>query len=254
MANSIHDITLVVALRIDSEFRERNYDFHKKYWGNMDVKVIYVLDEGDGIFHRTKMFNDGLRHVHTRYAAITDVDCIFDLYLLQKSIEEADEKTFVIPFNNVKHRNIEGEVLFEWANAPTMNKETLDRYFYTGNFNTIIDYNNMELPSFEASCGLCGVFQMDMYKSCGFENENCVDYAFEDIERIVRMRKLGMNVKWLEGTGYHLFHPNDSRKKNKLFRNNFFEYLKICDMEKEEIQEYINSWKRDSKAPSLKII
>ena len=94
MANSIHDITLVVALRIDSKFRENNYDFHKKYWGNMDVKVIYVLDEGDGIFHRTKMFNDGLRHVHTKYAAITDVDCIFDLYLLQKSIEEADEKTW----------------------------------------------------------------------------------------------------------------------------------------------------------------
>ena len=246
MANTIYDITFVVALSIDSDERLRNYEYHKAYWKDAVVKVIYKeVDYNPNVpFHRTKLFNQGIEEVTTTNVALTDVDCIFDIDILNKSLLSVNERNAIIPFKKVKHIDVNHNVLFEWPNPPSMNKKTLDKYFYTGEFNSIIDFENIKNPwfDFDGPTGLCFIVNTSAYKKCGMENENCIDYAFEDIERIVRVRKLGMNVTWLNEIGYHLHHSPQSRKRNKLFRNNFFEFLKICDMETEEIISYINTW------------
>lgn len=244
MANTIHDITFVVALAFDSKYREKNFKLHKQHWKKLGVKVVYeiVTYNENKPFHRTNLLNKGLEKVQTKYAAITDVDCVFDLDVLQNALNVVDNKTFVIPFDKVKHIDTESNILFEWNKGPHLDKQTLDKHFYTGNFDTFIDYNKLQLPSFTAPTGLCGIVDIETYRRCGFENENSIDYAFEDIERIVRMDKLGVKTKWMNATGTHLWHPSNSRSRNKLFRNNFFEYLKICDMSKEELQSYIDTW------------
>lgn len=247
MANTIHDITFVVAVTIDSDDRLANYEYHKKYWKDAGVKVIYEEVDYDPnvIFHRTKLLNQGIVKVTTTNVAITDVDCIFDVSLLRKSLHAVDEHNAIIPFNRVKHIDLNHNVLFEWANPPHMNRETLNRYFYKEKFNSFIDFENITNPyfNFDGPTGLCFIANTESYKKCGMENKNCIDYAFEDIERIVRVRKLGMNVTWINNIGYHLHHSPDSRKRNKLFRNNFFEFLKVCDMEKDELESYVETWK-----------
>jgi hypothetical protein len=240
MANTISDITFVVTLSIDFPERKHNYEKHKEHW--KDVNVIYEIAEPTEIFHRTKLFNNGLKKVKTKLAAIADIDCIFSYEVLEKAVQRCKDKTFVIPFNKVHHLNNSGDIVTTWKSPPKLNKETLDKHFYTGQFNTFIDYSNIKIPSFEAPTGLCGIVNVDEYRECGFENENCIDYAFEDIERIVRMKKFGIDTVWLDEVGYHLWHPNSSRKRNKLFRNNFYEFLKICDMSEDELRTYVRTW------------
>lgn len=243
MENSIHDITFVVALAFDSEYRQKNYKIHQDHWNDIGINVIYEIVPYDEFspFHRTKLFNQGLKKVKTKFAAIIDVDCIFDKEVLENALSRLDDNTFVIPFNKVNHIK-DNEIVFHWNKPPELNQPTMDKHFYKQKFDSIIDFELLDLPKFNGPTGLCGMFNLETYKNCGLENEHCIDYAFEDVERIVRMNKLGVKTHWMDAIGVHLWHPDCSRKRNKLFRNNFFEYLKICDMDKEELEAYIKTW------------
>ena len=85
-----------------------------------------------------------------------------------------------------------------------------------------------------------------VYLEAGGENECFYGWGPEDAERVKRMEVLGLPVCRANGSLFHLYHP---RGKNSWYQNkeiekrNRLEFLKVCGMTREELQEYVRTWK-----------
>jgi len=86
----------------------------------------------------------------------------------------------------------------------------------------------------------------EKFMSVGMENENFVSWGFEDTERDYRARTLGLNVNRLAGPLYHMHHgssPNSSTASHPFYKKNENEWVKVSQMNRDLLKEYIDSWK-----------
>ena len=86
-----------------------------------------------------------------------------------------------------------------------------------------------------------------IYLSCGGENKNFYGWGPEDAERVHRVEILGYSVSWVSGGPlFHLYHPRSynswyiSEEQGVKNRN---EFVRVCNMSRQELEEYILSWK-----------
>jgi hypothetical protein len=78
----------------------------------------------------------------------------------------------------------------------------------------------------------------------GIENENCISWGMEDIERFKRWITLGYNIGRIEGCLYHASHPrnHNSGIENPYYEHNKKEAEKVGNMQYKELEEYIRTW------------
>ena len=253
----LKDVTFIIPIRIDSVERLDNLQVVTDYilsLCNTNIFVVeghnrntgivkkilhpsihYFFNEDDmDIFHRTRYINAMARLVDTSYVAVWDADVIipsiqFDLSIkcLRNGISD-----MVIPYN--------GKFLetgFSLRN----------QYFSTKDM-SVLEKNNDSMKLLFGSSATGGGFFIDKkeYQMAGMENENFFGWGMEDGERVKRLKILGFNISRINcGPMYHFSHPrgiNSSYRSTEAQINATKEYLRICDMSKEELKIEIDKW------------
>jgi len=82
------------------------------------------------------------------------------------------------------------------------------------------------------------------FMAAGMENENCISWGMEDIERFSRWTTLGYKIGRIEGDLSHAEHPRDHNSgiTNPYYEQNKQEAEKIRAMNQPELESYISTW------------
>ena len=198
-------------------YKERPYARQLVFSGD---GMLYIPVKQDGkIFHRTRAINTGLKEVKTPYAAIYDTDVIFPIQNIVKAVELLRDGVQVV-------------------------------YPYAGDFvdierSYVDDGAIIERESFTKESKGGAVFvNKDDYWKAGYENENLMSHAPEDVERYVRLYTLGYRIARTEGKCWHINHARsmNSSPTHPYVASNMKEYEKVKAMNKEELEAYIKTW------------
>ena len=168
-------------------------------------------------FHRTKLLNDLARITTTPFIVNYDADVAMETNAVIETMELLRNDTYdiVIP--------------------------------YSGMVVNVIDKKQSIITSKKASGGAVFWNKISFFR-CGMENENFVDWGFEDNERLSRAKKLGLAIRKLpQYKLFHLDHVREERHNNDeiqaFIKNNKVELNKIVDMSREELITYVKTWK-----------
>lgn len=196
-----------------------------------NIKVTFIEDPNP-IFYRTKYLNKLLRQVQTPFVGVWDADVIVPHQQIKHSINALCKEGFIFssPFD--------GSYLM-------MNKTLSETYCKTRNSQLLNSKNGLEKLWEKPVWGGAFLVNRITYLQCGGENEHFYGWGPEDSERIHRLEILGHTIHRSKGTLYHLWHP---RGKNSQYatleqaNHTRLELIKVCNMEKEELETYIASW------------
>ncbi len=251
---AFEDTTFLIPLRIDSEDRINNINAVIKYLNKYlitnilvleidsvqkfslenpvdNVTHIFIKDDAE-VFNRTEVNNLLVSYCKTPLMAIYDTDVIISPDQLYQSIialrhQEAD---IISPYD--------GDFLDVPENFRDIFYETIDI--------KKLNSNQKEFK-FLAKYSWGGTIMMykDIFEKIGKDNINLVGYGPEDYERIKRAEILGFKIKRSIGPLFHLRHE---RTVNSYYFNpeievsNKIELLKVCNMPKQELKAYVESW------------
>jgi len=184
-------------------------------------------------FHRTKMLNEMALKTKATFVFNWDADIIIPPLQIWCSVQQLiNGADMVYPY--------------AWAFARLPRLQWIDRLKHSQDIGIIGDtrFNGMH-PGDAVSLGGAVGFRKLSFILGGMENENFISYGAEDVEREERFRKLGFKIE--RSLGQNLYHLNhfvglNSNRTNQYFLTNQIELDKICQMTKEELQEYINTW------------
>ena len=245
------DVTFVIPVLYDSKDRKQNLDLAvcmlqrnfktniiigeqggEKRFEYMSQWARYHYFDGMQEFHRTKMLNDMVKMATTPIVVNFDADVFFapaQIYTAVKMIREGYD--FVYPYNGVFAR---------------MDRATcfrpLSKIFDVGIFASQ-SFKGMG-ESHKISYGGAIIMNKDSFIKSGMENQNFISFGREDVERVIRWRKLGYKVGRTLGNLYHMNHKigPDSSTQTPFYKNNEAEADKVKLMTKEELQEYVSNW------------
>lgn len=246
-------VTFVIPVRIDSSERQQNLDAvldqlskrkrTKIILLEADTSSIYKVPENcpnvtycfvkddNPIFYRTKYLNELLRKADTSIVGIWDTDVIVPDDQIDYSIADIQKGKAVMSFPYDGHFNmcsLEDSFVFR-------NKRSIVFLKDKEHFNSVIH-----------SVGGAFFVHKDIYQKAGGENEHFYGWGMEDLERVKRLEILGFPVSRVEGSLYHLFHyrNENSRFYNPILENESRkEFLKVCGMLKEQLEQYVRIWK-----------
>ena len=239
------DVTAIIPLRIDSEDRLKNLQttvsFLLKFFDfkiiikevdvvqnvflpkNNRLKYIFEFSENK-YFHRTKILNDMLLLVDTKYTV--NYDC--DILLPQNNCYDAlkllnDGYDLVYPYKK-------GVFLGEWkfkdedlsnflsASDTKLLNTLINKYQLRGFHPGLSVFKELNLGEIYTTGGI-QFFNTQSYINGFGENELFIDWGPEDQERLYRFYILGYKVGWIDnGLVCHMAHkPSESTDKNYFY-------------------------------------
>lgn len=250
-----NQLSFVIPVRIDSAERERNLDVVvdllsgmkgvdvsilegdkqplyrlKKVYGN--VKYRFVEDH-DPVFHRTKYLNVLLRDAQGAVVGVWDTDVAIPCGQISDAVKAIRTGRAVMGFP------YDGRFY-------TLSPEDSDRFVRDRSFERLDEQvETSHLAHGLHSVGGAFLVNRKLYLQSGGENEHFYGWGPEDAERVKRMEILGLPVYRANGPLFHLYHP---RKENSWYGSadielkNRQEFLTVCGMERDELQQYVQSW------------
>lgn len=253
---NLTEITFIIPVRIDSIERLENLQTVTDYlllYFNTNIFIleasyrdngflkkclspeiqIFFMEDNDVIFHRTKYLNILAQKVSTPYIAIWDSDVLvktgqiieaFDL--LKKNIAD-----FIFPYDGMLlDTGIENRGNFLYSGElPLFEKEISSMFPLYGYHST----------------GGGFMANSQAYRNVGMENENFYGWGPEDGERVKRWSILEFRVSRIKGPMFHLTHPrgvNSGIRTDEDQKDGIKEFLRICKMSKEQLQNEIQLW------------
>ena len=131
----------------------------------------------------------------------------------------------------------------DWLTLDGMTRSILNDYEKEWKGLWHVNFKKMNYPS---PLGFCYMFNFEGYNEAGLDNEYLLDFNFDDLERYHRLRTLGFNIKRLPERIYHMDHSNNKVgarvRTTDYIVQNVFEYLKIVNLNKKELQLYVETW------------
>ncbi len=245
--------TFLIPIRFDSEERIENINFVLRFLRSNFKTNIFLYEEAvrpyfsffsndvdkykffysrNEYFHRTKIINKMIIDATTLIVVNYDSDVFLDV------------DAYIDAYNKLLNTNIDLLIPYKdfWNVDKMQTKKIINEELGIDNINL-----NICKKRRKNSVGGCIFFRRDSYIKGGMENENFRAWGAEDDERIVRFQKLGFQVERLieEYNLYHLDHPRgiNSKIHTSYYKNNVKELEKISNMNKEELEKYINTWK-----------
>jgi glycosyltransferase involved in cell wall biosynthesis len=250
-----NSVTFLIPLRIDSSERNRNLSLILQQLTEIDNSQIILLEadkesryekidypnivhhfieDHDPIFYRTKYINLLLQMAQTSIVGIWDTDVVIPTKQILESIKiiQQGRAVFCSPFD---------------GRCYVLSMSLSDAYESNKSIDFLTNLQD-ELPQSFGTYSVGGAYivNRDMYLSCGGENENFYGWGPEDIERMKRMEILESPVHRVFGPLFHLYHP----RNNSFYRNesigiqNIREFIKVSNMDYEELLEYIRIGKK----------
>ncbi len=253
----LFDTTFIIPVSYDHEDRKENLNLVLRFLKRNFNTTVIVMEQHSGDakfsylknkswhgcskymefigvdFHRTRMLNLMTKEADTKYIFNWDADVLIPpLQIFQAVALMRAGNPFVFPY--------------AWAFA-RMPRNTwyavLRDYEDIGMVKTTV-FNGMNLGDATSLGGAFG-FEKEAYRECGLENENFISYGAEDVERVLRLKKLGRQITRVPGPNmYHLNHfvgPNSSRE-NPFFASNERALQTIRDLSALELAELVNTW------------
>jgi len=244
------DVTFIIPVRFDSQDRRDNFKTSIEYLlRNFDTNIIvlesdsvsnegfvksvsnevrYVFEEnGEKLFHRTKLLNDMTKMANTNIIVNYDVDVIFK----------------VVEYVTSRQRILDGSTIcFPYAGKfYDIPKRFFDKVQNDELESIPLDQCTLFNPN---SVGGAFFFDKTKYGEIGWENEDFVSWGHEDFERVVRVKKMGHVESRTDGVLYHLTHSrtHNSSDQNPFFKFNGQEFHRINNMGKEELTNHIKTW------------
>jgi hypothetical protein len=236
MINLKNDITFCVAYCNDSKKREENFKIFLDYWKEA-VNVIYKEETTN--FCRPKIINELAKTVKTPYLAIVDIDCIIDYNAIVDAIQELKNNDICYPYSKIINVDQQFRKIYTWKNSQ-LNTKNLKLFFDNVHDDMYIPDELIKNNNF---LGLIICFKTESFVNFGAENTNIIGWGFDDFERYIRAKKFNYKISRLNYNCLHLDHCNtQTSRKNKLWKNNYFELLKIYNMNLDEVKEYVKTW------------
>lgn len=189
------------------------FDFHNYRFDSHHFNKIH-----DGVFHRTKVINEGIKLAKTPYIGIYDTDVVFEPGNILKAVQTLrDGATLAYPYDgpfvNIERSYIKDGVIKERA--------------------------SFVVNSVGGACFL----NKEDYKKCGYENEHYISHCPDDVDRFHRVKTLGYRIERVKGKCYHIEHPIMANSiGNKFTEHNNNEYMNITSLSKEDLEKEISTW------------
>jgi len=267
------NLTAIIPVRIDSTDRLKNInttiEFLLKYYNcniilkevdstqkiqlpnNSRLTYIFEKVQDTSFFHRTKILNEMLSLVKTKYVVNYDCDMLIPQSTMKRCIHMLNsgyDLVYPYPRGNIYMTFfLDNPQRLKLLNDP--NNEYMDYLIkkYAININEII-YNYFK------STELDGVFcagGMQFFKTKSYiegygENESFIDWGPEDYERLYRFYLLGYKIGWMESENIiHMDHQksqanDDFNHYNIQNKENWKNILTIIKTKKDMFQ-YMNS-------------
>lgn len=242
-------LTIVMPVRIDSEERKSNLRTVLNHLSELKCRIIVLeadaepilksegwvhiaeykfVKDTSSVFHRTQYINKLLHISETEIVAVWDTDVLVSYSQITDACRKIQEGyTVVYPYN--------GQFIMLTEQMSNDVRKKFD----------ITYLQNQRLKSFlgRKLCGGAFLVHRQRYLQCGGENERFTGWGPEDAERLRRVQILGHRVSWCNQYPlYHLYHPrgsNSSYQSEEDATTLRFEFVKICSMDSEELQSYI---------------
>jgi hypothetical protein len=255
MINHLKDATFIIPIRLDSEERGRNVKISIDYLlKNLETNIVVFESDtyskfgelgikGDRLheywfeetrpetpFHKTRFLNEVVNKAKTDVVVFYDADILLPV------------SSYVHAYNRIKNRESDFVFPYGWGNFQreiyVRHKDKIDGDTDLDNLSP--DWYRDSMPS---EYGHVLFLNRRSFIDGFMDNEAIVMGGPEDKERIIRFKKLGYKVDWLHNSFvYHLEHPRQDYQStsldNETSKQNYIEYIKICQMEKGEIESY----------------
>ena len=266
------DCTAIIPIKIDSNQRLVNvqstvafllkfFDFkiivkevddsQKVFLGDNE-RLTYIFEKNtNDYFHRTKILNDMLLNVKTKYTINYDCDILLPQENCYKALSLLESGyDFVFPYKK-------GVFLGTWSfladdiNAIIQSEntvwlhDTINKFSLSGNHPGLNVFKNLNLGTIYTVGGI-QFFNTKSYIEGFGENEEFIDWGPEDQERVYRFFLLGYKVGWIDnGLVCHMNHPPSKSTNMSYFYNkqNHDLYSKITSnyTNKNALLEYMKS-------------
>lgn len=254
--HDLRDFTFIIPLRIDSGERKENLelviayllshyktrvmvleaDVEERISLPNDVEKIFIKDN-DPVFHHSKYRNYMIKRATTEYIALWDADAIGPANQVVEACDKLrkEEADLIFPYDghyyNVPHviKNVYKEA------------QSIDAL--------LLNINILRLMHSTYSFGGAILINKRIYVKAGIENENFYGWGPEDYERVIRCEILGYKISRINGPLFHLDHPrgrNSSFFSAETMLCARLEFLNVCEMNKPELNKYVNSNKWNS--------
>lgn len=253
MKPDLSDFTFTIPFFQDSTVRLDNLRLmtellHRQLWTNVTVGIewkeygmppmgivsmknfVKYYDAKQPWFHRTKVLNDLAQVADTPFIVNCDADLILptDRYIQAAELIRSGSFEMLLPYTgssqdvsySAKKRLVKGE-------DPKFLLDQPCKPVIRGN-----------------SVGGMIFWNREVFLRIGGENEHFKAWGYEDNERLVRAKKLGVSIKRLEGPLFHLPHPHtkNTGPRNQFAAANQAEFQKVSDMAPDELRAYIKTW------------
>lgn len=186
------------------------------------------------VFHRTKMLNDMAKLATTPIIFNWDADVIISPIQVLQAVEKLrNGAELCFPYDG-RFARIDRRDWFKHL------EKSLDVGSLAGQ-----QFPGMEETAAVSLGGAIG-YRKDDYLAIGGENEKFISFGAEDVERIIRAKKLGLKVERVKGAMYHISHwcGVNSSTANPYFHLNREEFNKVDKMSKAELIDYISTWNK----------
>ena len=195
----------------------------------VNIKHMFEWSE-DTSFHRQRILNEMLAESDTEVVVNYDCDVILPIDSYVSAYNGILDKTYdvIYPYGQGNYqRQVDAD------------DDVVSRFLETTDYSILDEKSNTHTSDF----GWAQFFNRQVYIDGGMENENFVAYAPEDKERFYRFVMLGYNVGRVQDVVYHLEHARgeNSWTHNPHMENNNLEWLKVQNMNKEELLEYYSN-------------
>lgn len=220
--------------------KNSNIDFN----GNYSKVLIKPVSEG---FWRNYAANKVYELLVTDIIFNLESDVLFDPTSIVESYNTIlnDNNKLCMPFDGIPIWMNEKvtQTFKKTRKLPEMWKD----FYGLKNFKQTDVYGNLQRIIIPHP-GFCYMININRFKDIGMENQNFVKHGYDDVERLIRAHKKGLEIKYSEGVCYHLFHERNIKNNyyNKDFTNQK-ECLKVANMSQQELNIYIEQLKNSCK-------
>jgi hypothetical protein len=250
----LSDVTFLIPIRIDSPSRLRNISLVISYLlGHFNTNVTIVeCDKKQQFFpnprkglqytfkkdmldyfHVTKARNFLTKESHTPIVALWDADFIIPVEAIVNSVS--------------KIRNNEYDVSYPY-DGRMYDTFDIQLQIFQLKFDTNIFYKYLEhMPLMYGNSSVGGglLIRKEQYLMAGMENEKIKMWGADDSERYQRFKGLNLKIFRHNGPAFHLNHERivvckSEHQFNLSLRNSKKQLLISSNLEKEDLQEYIN--------------
>jgi len=267
----MNDITFIIHLRKDTDERAKNVDIVIAYYKNIlpsckfivveddkiqnfeylkdDTSIHYIHFYNEGQHNKCKGYNNGLNSCETDIVCFLDIDCIVSKQNIDKAISTLENTDgLYIGYNGVA-------IYFNYTVKSKITSTTeslydlLESFIDTTNIRTGYANEHYHVANTKAVGGVL-LGKRQTFIDIGGFNPNFKGWGYEDNEIIIRAKKLGITPFFINTPKpflLHLPHINEELKNKEnihdSYKLNEREFLNINALTKNELEEYIKTWK-----------